>query len=158
MSEALQTAQGRAVPSLRPLRDDPRVEPRADLTIVRTGGRRTEKIRRIELWSALKVSLILYLSVLAGILLIGAGLWTLGRKTGTLGSLESFVEEIYAAENYRFDGGKILRVSAVIGPILAVLASLGTVFGVALFNGVSRMTGGLRVTVDDTDEDEDFAY
>ena len=158
MSEALQTAQGRAVPPLRPFRDDPMVEPRADLTIIRTGGRRTEKVRRIELWSALKVSLMLYLSVLAGILLIGAGLWTLGRRTGALGSLESFVEEIYAAENYRFDGGKILRVSAVIGPILAVLASLGTVFGVALFNGVSRMTGGLRVTVDDTDEDDDLAY
>lgn len=147
-------AQDRAVPPATSFRG----EQGADLTIIRAGGRRTEKLRRIELWSALKVSLLLYLSVLAGVLLVGVALWTLGRRTGMLGSLESFVEEMYAAENYRFDGGKILRVSAVIGPILAVLASLGTVFGVALFNGVSRVTGGLRVSVDDADEDDDLAY
>lgn len=132
----------------------PPVEDRAISVVAPVrGGRRTEVIRRVELWSALKVSLLLYLSVLAGVLIVGVGLWTVGRRVGTVGALEGFMEELYAAESYRFDGVKILKISAVVGPILAVLAALGTVFGVALFNGVSRVTGGLRVTVDDTDDD-----
>ncbi|MGH9000992.1 MAG: DUF3566 domain-containing protein [Acidimicrobiia bacterium] len=126
----------------------------ASLGVLPGGRRRVQVLRRIELWSALKVSLLLYLSVLAGLLLVGVGLWTLGRQTGTIGNLESLIEDLYAAESYRFDGAKILKVSAVLGPIVAVVASLATVVGVALFNGVSRMSGGVRVTMADLERED----
>jgi hypothetical protein len=41
--------------------------------------------------------------------------------------------------------------TAVIGPIVVVLASLATVTAVAVFNAVSRLFGGVEVTVSDVD-------
>jgi len=45
----------------------------------------------------------------------------------------------------------MLRMTAVIGPIVVVLASLATVVGVAVFNTVARLFGGVEVTVADGD-------
>ena len=42
--------------------------------------------------------------------------------------------------------------TAVIGPIVVVLGSLATVSGVAVFNGMSRLFGGVEVTVSDSDD------
>ena len=52
---------------------------------------------------------------------------------------------------YHFKDGVILRMTAVIGPIGVVLASLATVGGVAVFNVMARLFGGVEVTVSDVD-------
>jgi Transmembrane domain of unknown function (DUF3566) len=131
------------------LRDDP------DLEVMRSRPeRRTVVLRRIDLWSALKVSLALYFSVflvaLAGLVL----LWLGARSAGLLDNIEGLVEQLGFADNdtFHFEGDEILKMTAVIGPILVVLGSLATVAGVALFNALSRLFGGVEVTVSDGEE------
>jgi hypothetical protein len=130
------------------LRDDP------DSEVVKKPGRRTVVLQRIDLWSALKVSLGLYFSIflvtLGGLVL----LWFGGRSTGVIDNLESLVEQFGFAENgtFHFKGAEILKMTAVIGPILVVVGSLATVAGVALFNVLSRLFGGVEVTVADGQE------
>jgi transmembrane protein DUF3566 len=130
------------------LRDDP------DIEVVKKPGRRTVVLQRIDLWSTLKVSLGLYFSIflvaLAGFVLV----WFGARSTGFLDNIERLVEQFGFADNgtFHFQGAEILKMTAVIGPILVVVGSLATVAGVALFNVLSRLFGGVELTVADGEE------
>jgi hypothetical protein len=108
-------------------------------------------LRRIDLWSVLKVSLVLYLSLFVVFLLVGVGLWVVARHAGAIGNLENLIGDLGLSTdvNYKFPEARILQMSALIGPILVVLGSLATVAGVALFNLVARLVGGVEVTVTD---------
>ena len=115
--------------------------------------RRTAILRRIDLWSALKMSLALYSCVLVVTLTAGTLLWIGLRHAGVIGNIENLIEDLggYVENSYHFKDGFILRMTAVIGPIVVVLASLATVAGVAVFTAVSRLFGGVEVTVSDVD-------
>ena len=103
-------------------------------------------LRRVDLWSALKVSLALYLCLFVVLLaVLGAG-WVLARQSGALDNFENFMATA-GFDGFRLKDGEILRITAVVGPIFVVLASLVTVAGVALFNLVARLVGGVEVTV-----------
>ena len=141
--------QRMTTPSPPPLGDwlrDPDVEVHP-----RRAGRRLMVLRRIDLWSALKVSLALYLSIFLVLLLGGVALWFGARSAGLIDNIETLVEDLgFAREgSYRLRGPEILKMTAVIGPILVVLGALATVGGVALFNGMSRLFGGVELTVSD---------
>jgi len=47
---------------------------------------------------------------------------------------------------------EILKFAGVVGPILVVLGSLATVAAVAVFNSMTRVFGGVEVTVSDADD------
>jgi Na+/H+ antiporter NhaD/arsenite permease-like protein len=115
--------------------------------------RRTAILRRVDLWSALKLSLALYSCVFVVMLTAGTLLWIGLRHAGAIGNIEKLIEDLggYVEGSYHFKDGFILRMTAVIGPIVVVLGSLATVAAVAVFNAVSRLFGGVEVTVSDED-------
>ena len=125
-----------------------------DIEVVKKPGRRMVVLRRIDLWSALKVSLGLYFSLFLVTLVGLVLLWFGGRSTGVIDNIENLVEQFGFADNdtFHFKGAEILKMTAVIGPILVVLGSLATVAGVALFNGLARLFGGVELTVVDGEE------
>lgn len=130
-------------------------EPRSYAPAVLPGERRIMVVRRLDLWSVLKFSLGLYFSVFLVFLAAGIGLWLAAKSGGAMDSVENLVEDLglYANDSFHFREGYILRVVAVVGPILAVLASLATVAGVALFNLAAKMIGGIEMTVSDETDD-----
>lgn len=131
------------------LKDDP------DVDVARSrSGRRVVVLRRVDLWSALKVSLALYLSIFAVVFLTGLLAWLGARQAGLLGEIENWVELLGFADEgtFHLQGPEILKLSAVIGPILVVLGALATVAGVAVFNVMARLFGGVEVTVSDGDD------
>jgi len=113
--------------------------------------RRAVILRRIDLWSALKVSLALYFTMLVVFLAGATALWLAARSAGLLDNVEHWVEVLGFADEHTFHlkGPEILKMSAVIGPIVVVLGSLATVAGVAVFNLMARLFGGVEVTVSD---------
>ena len=115
--------------------------------------RRTVILRRVDLWSALKVSLALYLSIFVVFLLAAVALWFGARSAGLLDNIEHWVEILGFADEgtFHLKGPEILKMTAVIGPIVVVLGSLVTVAGVAVFNTMSRFFGGIELTVSDRD-------
>lgn len=117
--------------------------------VLRPGEHRVEVLRRIDPWSTLKVSLALYLSLFAVALVVGTALWVAGREVGVIDDIEGLIEDLglYVDGSYHFRDGYILRMAALIGPMLAVLAAMVTTAGVALYNLVARLTGGLEVTL-----------
>jgi hypothetical protein len=110
-------------------------------------------LRRIDLWSALKVSLALYLTMFAVTLAAAVLLWFGARSAGLIGNIETLIEDLGFADNgtFQLKGPEILKMTAVIGPIAVVLGSLATVAAVAVFNAMARLFGGVEVTVSDSE-------
>lgn len=104
-------------------------------------------VRHIEAWSVLKVSLLLYLCAWAVMLFVGVTLWNLAVSSGLVSRIENFVVELFALESFQINGDQIFRIAAV-GGLLMVLAGSGlTVLAAVLFNLISDVTGGVRLTV-----------
>jgi ethanolamine transporter EutH len=116
------------------------------------GGREREVavLRRIDLWSALKVSLALYLCLFVAFLGVLVAVWMIARQSGAVDSFENFMATA-GFDGFRVKDGEVLKISAVVGPIFVVLASLVTVAGVALYNLVARLVGGVEVTIAEGD-------
>lgn len=149
----MSTPAGRmATPSPPPFGDWLR-DPEVDVLRGRP-GRRLVVLQRIDLWSVLKVSLGLYLSIFLLFLLGAIALWFGARSAGLIDNIETLVEDLgFAREgSYRLQGPEILKMTVVIGPILVVLGALATVAGVAVFNGMAKLFGGVELTVSDGDD------
>jgi hypothetical protein len=104
-------------------------------------------IRRVDPWSLLKVSAVLYLCLWFVLVVAGVILWQIARATGTLDNFEDFVAGALADSSFTINGGRVL-LSALLGGVVAVFAgtALTVLLGV-LFNLVSEVTGGVRVAV-----------
>ena len=120
---------------------------------VRRARRVKRVIRRIELWSVLKLALVLYTCmyvVVMGALVI---VWGFAYSAGLVDNFESFANDV-GFENWQFYGDHMFRQAAVIGGVLVVTFTVLTVLATALVNVVSELTGGIRVVV----IEEDIAF
>lgn len=104
-------------------------------------------VRHIEPWSVLKVSLIFYFCGWAIMLFVGVTLWNLAVSSGLVVNVENFVVELFALQSFKINGDQIFRIAAVGGLVLVVAGSGFTVLGAVLFNLISDVTGGVRLTV-----------
>ena len=104
-------------------------------------------VRHVEPWSVLKVSLVLYFCAWAIMLFVGVTLWNLAVNSGLVADVESFVVELFALESFKINADQIFRVAAVGGLVLVLAGSGLTVLGAVLFNLISDVTGGVRLTV-----------
>ncbi len=104
-------------------------------------------VRHIEPWSVLKVSLILYFCVWVIMLFVGVTLWNLAESSGLVSNIENFVVELFALESFTINADQIFRIAAVGGLVMVVAGSGLTVLVAVLFNLISDVTGGVRLTV-----------
>ncbi len=104
-------------------------------------------IRHVEPWSVLKVCLVFYLCIWGLLVIATRMLWSAAEEAGTIGKVESFVEELFALESFAFDSAQIFR-TFVLGGLVMVVGGIGiTVVLVVLFNLISDLTGGIRFTM-----------
>ena len=117
-------------------------------SVRRLRARRVRRlVRHVEPWSVLKVSLILYFCAWAIMLFVGVTLWNLAVNSGLVADVESFVVELFALESFKINADQIFRIAAVGGLVLVLAGSGLTVLGAVLFNLISDVTGGVRLTV-----------
>ena len=95
----------------------------------------------------LKVSLILYFCAWAVMLFVGVTLWNLAANSGLVADVEGFVVELFALESFNINADQIFRIAAVGGLVLVLAGSGLTVLAAVLFNLISDVTGGVRLTV-----------
>ena len=117
---------------------------------VKLEARRVRRIiRHIELWSVLKFSLIFYFCLWLIFVLAGVLLWSFAESSGTLESIEELVESLFAldeAEEF-WSGGTIFRAYTIMTLVLAIAGVTFNVLLAALYNLISDLTGGIRITV-----------
>ena len=115
---------------------------------VKLQARRVRRIvRHIEVWSVLKISILFFACLWAVFLIAGFIVWGVAESSGTVGKLESLITELFALDAFNFDGKQIFKGYALGGLILAIAGSTLNVLMVLLFNLISDLTGGLRVTM-----------
>ena len=118
----------------------------------RVAGRlRARKVRRlvrhIEPWSVLKIALIFNFCMWVIFMIAGVLMWNFAEQSDTLDNIEKFIKELFALEEFEFDGDKIFEASAIGGLVLVVALTGFAVLMAVLFNLISDLTGGLRATV-----------
>jgi thiosulfate reductase cytochrome b subunit len=109
------------------------------------------EMSKIDLWSALKVSLCFYLAGLALLIVTGLVVWLLLDASGGIRSFERFMGDILSAKNFHFVAPQILLGSVLVGLVLVALMSILTVIAAALYNVFADLVGGIEVTLTETD-------
>ncbi|MEY2403053.1 MAG: hypothetical protein QOD38_604 [Acidimicrobiaceae bacterium] len=104
-------------------------------------------VRHIDPWSVLKLSLLFYACLFVVLMVAGTLLWNLAGAAGTISSIESFVKDIGAFKTFSFSGGTIFRASFLAGLILVIAGSGLNVLLTVLFNLISDLVGGIRISV-----------
>ncbi len=106
----------------------------------------TRVVRHLDPWSVFKVALLFSVVGYLVVLTSGVLLWRVADSTGTLDNVERWFTQ-FGWETFEFDGGEIFSNAWVIGLFVAVGMTGAAVLMATLFNLVSDIVGGVRVTV-----------
>jgi hypothetical protein len=106
----------------------------------------TRVVRHVDPWSVFKVSLVFNLVLYGVLLTAGVLLWNVAYATGTVDNLERFFESFGWTE-FEFDGGAIYHASWIAGLFGVVGLTGATVLAATLFNLITDLVGGIRMTV-----------
>lgn len=122
----------------------PKVEGAADAS-----GRRAQVVlHRINAWTVLRVSLLFYFCVMV-ILVFALSIvyWVLGVM-GVLSSVSDLLASIFPDnKSYTIDGGWLFIRALVVGAGWVVIWSLVNMFLALLYNLISDVVGGIKVTL-----------
>ena len=150
------TAYRPILPSSSPVVDEPVVPDEGDLGWLRRRRARVRRTRRtirhVDPWSVLKVSVVLYACLYGATVLAGYLLWTAAVQSGVISNIESFVAEVGSYEIWEINGEEIFRRATVVGAVLFVGGIALNVLLTIVFNLISDLVGGVRVTLLEEDQ------
>lgn len=119
---------------------------------LRAPGRRprvrrvTRVVRHVDPWSVFKIGLIFSMVAYVSVLTSGVLLWRVAEATGTIDNIERWFLQ-FGWETFELKGEEIFDQAWVIGLFGVVAMTGGLVLLATLFNLVSDIVGGIRVTV-----------
>ncbi len=108
---------------------------------------RRQVLRRVSVWSVVKVSLIFYILVLAVLLIIGVAIWNVASDFGVINSLDKLVRSLFALSSFKIRPLSALGWGTAAGAALCFLGVLVNVIAALLYNLISDVVGGIRVTL-----------
>jgi hypothetical protein len=109
------------------------------------------EVRKLNLWSVLKISLCFYLAAVALVVITGVVLWAIADAAGAIHGIEKFMGKMLSSKNYHLVSVQILEGTILVGLVLAALMTIITVVGAALYNLFSELVGGFEVTLVESD-------
>jgi hypothetical protein len=106
----------------------------------------TRVVRYIDTWSVFKVAALFSLAAYFVALTSGVLLWRVAASTGTLDNVERWFTQ-FGWETFELDGGEVYHNAWVAGLFLVVALTGVAVLMATLFNLISDLVGGVRVSV-----------
>jgi hypothetical protein len=103
-------------------------------------------LRNLDPWTVLKLSLVYYLALFFVLLVAGAILWTGAAALGVVGNIEHFMVDI-GFDGFRLIPSRVLGGVALGGLVLVIAGTCANVLLAALFNLMTDVVGGLRITL-----------
>lgn len=153
MEEAAPVAPKRAE---RPDRKERKERKRSEVKVapvVMTSERKYHQtIRRIDVWTVLKVSVCFYLSALVVTLGAGTLVWYAARTLGLIDDLERLVRSLFGFKEFSLLSWRILRASSLIGVVVACSGIVMTTLAAAFYNLFAGIVGGVEITVVEDDQ------
>jgi hypothetical protein len=130
-------------------RKRPPPRPAAPRTTTRPVVRRKVMVRHVDPWSVLKLSLIFYFCLLLVVMLGVAVFWSVVNRLGIIEDALGFLLELNL--EVTINAGNIGRAIFLVGLLNVALFSGINVFLAFLYNLVSDLLGGLRLTLAEED-------
>ena len=106
-----------------------------------------QTIRRVDLWTVLKISICFYLTALVVILFAGVCLWWIASAVGIVSNIENFIGDLVNSKDFVFLSWNVLRASTLVGLVLVCLMVVCTVLAAAFYNLFASVLGGIEVVV-----------
>ena len=106
----------------------------------------TRVVRHVDPWSVFKIALLFNLVLYGVLLTAGVLLWNVAYATGTIDNLERFFESFGWSE-FEFNGGAIYHASWIAGLFGVIGLTGAAVLAATLFNLITDLVGGVRMTV-----------
>ena len=104
-------------------------------------------VRHIDPWSVLTFSVIFFLFIFGALLLAAVLIFNAAEAAGTVEKVESLIRELADLETFEIDEQAIFRAAIVIAGMLTLAASVMVVLLTVVFNLISDLVGGIRMTV-----------
>ncbi len=104
-------------------------------------------IRHIDPWSVLTFSVLFHMVVFAALLLSSVLVWNAAIASGMVENIESFIQELGDYETFEINADVMFRAAVVIAGMLTLASSVMVVLLTVVFNLISDLVGGIRVTV-----------
>ncbi len=104
-------------------------------------------VRHVDPWSVLTFSVLFHLCFFAALLLASVLVWRAADAAGTIGNAESFIMELGDYESFEINGDVVFRSALLIAGMLTLASSIMVVLLTVVFNLISDLIGGIRVTV-----------
>ena len=113
-------------------------------------GRRVRLVvRRVEPWTVLKFSVLLFATLYLVFLVAGLVLWAAATATGLRENIEKFIGDLIASDDFKILGPTMLRASILGGLILVVMGTGASVLFTVLYNLISDVIGGITVVFEE---------
>ena len=106
----------------------------------------TRVIRDVDAWSVFKVAAVLHAALYVVVLITGVLLWNVGSATGTIDNVEQFLAS-FGWDSFAFKGAELFKAFAFFGLFGIVLGAGIWVLAAVVFNLITDLVGGIRVTV-----------
>ena len=124
---------------------------RRQVVLRRVGGRprvrRVSRVlRHIDPWSTFKVAALFSLVSYVVLLTAGVMLWRVADSTGTIANVERWFTQ-FGWETFELHGDEIFSAAWVIGLFLVVATTGAAVLMATIFNLISDVVGGIRMSV-----------
>jgi hypothetical protein len=104
-------------------------------------------LRHVSPWSVFKFSLVFSICLWLVLTVAGVILWRVAQEAGVITNIERFYAKASGERTFEIDGRGIFRALSGAGVVLVAAAtSLGVLLAL-LFNAVSDLTGGIRMSV-----------
>jgi len=103
-------------------------------------------IRDIDPWSVFKVGLVFHFVTYLILLVALVLLWSVASATGTIDNIQQFMKS-FGWESFEFNGGQLFVNVMILGLLGVVLATALWVLAATIFNLITDLVGGIRVTV-----------
>jgi hypothetical protein len=106
-------------------------------------------VRKLDLWSVLKISLCFYLAGLAVTMVAGIVLWIISSSLGVVNNVEEFMGDLLSAKDFKFLSAQILEGATLVGLVIVILLVIITLVAAAFYNLFSELIGGIEIVVED---------
>ena len=104
-------------------------------------------IRHVDPWSVLKLSVLVCLCMWLITMIASVILWTVAGSSGTISSIENFVNSSLQLQDWKLDGEFLFRQFGLITLLLYLGLAASFVVAALVFNLVSDIIGGVWISV-----------
>lgn len=104
-------------------------------------------VRHLDPWSVLKLSILVALCMWLITMIAAVILWTVASNSGTITSVEEFVNSSLQLQDWKLDGEFLFRQFGLISLLLALGMAAAMVIATLVFNLISDIIGGVWLTV-----------